>query len=78
MLHYTVTEAKAKFSELFEKAFAGEEIIVSKMGDKAIKISPIKANKPEEFFGFMKTDYLIGEDFDTLPDEIARAFGMID
>lgn len=80
MITYTITEAKAKFAEVVAKAAAGEEIILTKMGKPAVKLS---AFVPDESvasnrIGFMKTPYRIAEDFDELPEEIARAFGMIE
>lgn len=79
MLHYTITEAKAKFAEVVEKAMAGEEIIVTKMGKPSVKISPyVPEDKSAQRIGFMKTPYYISANFDELPEEIARAFGMIE
>lgn len=77
MLHYTVTEAKAKFAEIVAKAMAGEEIILTKMGKEAARIVPPK-KQTNSRLGFMKGHFYMAEDFDVLPDEIARAFGMIE
>lgn len=79
MLTYTITEAKAHLSEVIEKVMAGEEIIVTKMGKEVARIAPPpKKAKKKRLLGLCKGDYYMAEDFDTLPDEMARAFGMID
>lgn len=79
MLTYTITEAKAKFAEVVAKAAAGEEISVTKMGKEAARIVPPKKKEKASLLGCMKgKPYWMADDFDDLPDEVARAFGMID
>ena len=79
MLYYTVTEAKAHFSELVAAAASGQEIILTKMGKETARIVPPKKKKKKSLIGCMKgKPFWIAGDFDTLPDEMARAFGMID
>jgi prevent-host-death family protein len=78
MLHYTMTEGKAHFSELVAAAAAGEEIIITKMGKEMARLVPPKKKKAFKRTGFLKGKLFIAEDFDDLPDDIARAFGMID
>lgn len=36
---YSVTDAKAKFSQVVESLLQGEEVIVTRMGKPAVKIS---------------------------------------
>ncbi len=40
---YSVTDAKAKFSQVVESVLQGEEVIVTKMGKPAVKISAYEA-----------------------------------
>jgi prevent-host-death family protein len=61
-----VHEAKAQFSELLDRAHAGQEIIVSKKGKPWAKIVPIVASKKREF-GFAR-GAVDASFFDALPD----------
>lgn len=78
MLHYTMTEGKAHFSELVAAAAAGEEIIITKMGKEMARLVPPKKKKSLKRTGFIKGKFFMTKDFDDLPDDMARAFGMID
>ena len=79
MLHYTVTEAKAKFSEVVEKAMAGEDIIVTKMGKPVIRIDKFdNTPKRPSIVGLCEGQMRVPDDFDEWPEDIARALGMID
>lgn len=79
MLHYTITEAKAKFAEVVEKAMAGEEIIVTKMGKPSVKISPYAPpQNASRRIGSLKGQLHIADDFDEWPEDIARTLGIID
>ena len=49
----STVEAKAKFSELIDRAAAGEEIIVTRSGKPRARIVPL-ANPPKRKFGIMK------------------------
>jgi prevent-host-death family protein len=45
MARFNVAEAKARFSELIQKAMLGEEVIVSKENRPVVKIVAIKPAK---------------------------------
>ncbi len=75
---YNITEAKAKFSAVVEKAMAGEEIIISKMGKPVAKIMSYEAPKVQRRVGFMRGKMWVADDFDEWPEDIARSLGMID
>lgn len=80
MIHYTMTEAKAKFAEVVAKAAAGEDIMVTKMGKPMAKIiaPDVKGAKGKSRLGFLKTPCRMADDFDEWPEDVARALGMID
>jgi len=42
MAQFNVAEAKARFSELIQKAMLGEEVIVAKENKPVVKIVPIR------------------------------------
>jgi prevent-host-death family protein len=69
-------EAKTHLSQLVERALAGEEIVVTRRGKPAVRLAPVEAvSDREALFGCMAGEIEIGDDFDTLPDDIAEAFG---
>ena len=45
MPQFNLAEAKARFSELVQKAMLGEEVIVAKENKPVVKIVPIKPAK---------------------------------
>lgn len=60
-----VGEAKTQFSQLLERAHAGEEIVLSKAGKRYAKLVPLE--KPQRKLGFIK-GHLDDKFFDPLPD----------
>ncbi len=74
---YSVTDAKAKFSQVVETVLQGEEVIITKMGKPAVKIcayEPITKNKR---LGLMKGQATIPDDFGEWDEEEARLLGII-
>jgi prevent-host-death family protein len=72
-------EAKTHFSRLVESARNGEDVIVERSGRPVAKIIPY--DEPRGLLaleGIWKGKVEIAEDFDQLPDDLQRAFGMID
>lgn len=45
MPQFSLTDAKARFSELVQKAMLGEEIVIAKENRPVVKIVPIKPVK---------------------------------
>lgn len=59
----TVSDAKTHFSQLVERAAAGEEIIITKAGRPMARLGPLKpavVRKP----GLLKGKITLGPDFD--------------
>ena len=73
-----ITEAKAKFSEVVDKASRGDSIIVTRMGKPVVKISRYEPAKEHKRLGLMEGMAEIPDDFDEWPEEEARALGIID
>jgi prevent-host-death family protein len=72
-------EAKTNFSRLVESARRGEDIIVERSGRPVAKI--VRYDEPRGLLslrGIWKGQVQIPEDFDELPEDLQRAFGMID
>ena len=70
-------EAKTRLSQLVERAEQGEEIVITRNGTPAVRLTPVpKPNRLASVRGLFKdSPSVIGSDFDELPDDIAEAFG---
>lgn len=75
---YSVTDAKAKFSQVVESVLQGEEIIVTKMGKPAVKISAYKPIAEGRRLGLMKGQATIPDDFKEWDIEEAKSLGIVE
>lgn len=78
MVVNSITEAKAQLSALVERASHGEEVIISKAGKPVAVLVPYEKAAIDRKPGRLRGQIRIGDDFDELPPEIAKAFGMED
>lgn len=75
---YSITEAKAKLSQVIEAVLQGEEAIVTKMGKPAVKISIYEPAESSKRLGAMEGQATIPEDFKNWDEEEARFLGLIE
>jgi antitoxin (DNA-binding transcriptional repressor) of toxin-antitoxin stability system len=54
----------------------GEEVIIARAGKPVVRLVPIDSEAAPRRGGQWKGRVRIADDFDTLPDEIAAAFGI--
>ncbi len=73
-----ITEANAQLPALIEKAIAGQEVIIGKGGKPVAKLVRYHLVAEQRRPGALRGKIKIADDFDELPDDIARAFGMMD
>lgn len=73
-----VTEAKARFSEVVDKAARGENIIVTRMGKPVVKISRYESARVRQRSGHFRGQITIAANFDEWSDEEARSLGIAD
>jgi prevent-host-death family protein len=71
-----IHEAKTQLSKLVERALEGEEVIIARAGKPAVRLVPIRESDKPRRGGQWKGRVRIAEDFDDLPEDIARSFGM--
>jgi prevent-host-death family protein len=72
-------EAKTNLSRLVERALAGEEIVLTRRGEPAVRLVPERPTGGlAALKGVWKGQVEIADDFDELPPDIARRLGMID
>lgn len=71
-----ISEAKAQLSALIEKVLSGEEVIIGKAGKPVARLIKYENNKCARRPGALKGKIKIADDFDELPEDISKAFGM--
>ena len=71
-----ISEAKAQLSALIEKVLAGEDVIIGKAGKPVAKLIRYENSRQPRRPGVLKGQIKIADDFDTLPEDHAKAFGM--
>jgi prevent-host-death family protein len=69
-------EATSQLSKLVERALAGEEVIIAKAGRPMVRLVPVRESDAPRMGGQWKGKVHIADDFDELPEDIARAMGM--
>jgi len=78
MVVRNISQAKAELSALIEEVRKGKEVILAKSGKPVARLvgynGPARPRTP----GAMAGEIWIGPDFDTLPDDMAEAFGMLE
>ena len=78
MLITNISEAKARLSALIEKVMAGQEVIIGKAGKPVAELARYERSEKPRQPGALRGKIKIGDDFDELPKDIAKAFGMMD
>jgi len=71
-----ISEAKAQLSALIEGVLNGNEVIIAKAGKPVVRLVPFRGPTRPRTPGSMAGQIWIAPDFDTLPDDVAEAFGM--
>ena len=71
-----IHEAKSQLSKLIDQAMSGEEVIIAEAGQPMVRLTPILVDHSPRVGGQWKGRVRIAEDFDSLPDDIAAAFGI--
>jgi prevent-host-death family protein len=76
MLVRNISEAKAELSALIEAVMNGSEVIIAKAGKPVARLVAYSGAAHPRMPGSMKGEIWMSPDFDTLPDDMAEAFGM--
>ena len=71
-----IHEAKSQLSKLVERALAGEEVVIAKAGTPVVRLVPVRDSDAPRTGGQWKGKVRIADDFDELPEDVARAFAM--
>ena len=77
MAEIEIHEAKAQFSKVVERAEAGEEIVLTRRGQPAVRLVPERRGQGlAPLAGAWHGRVRIANDFDELPDDLADSLGM--
>lgn len=77
MLRVGMHEAKTNLSRLVERALDGEEVVVTRRGEPAVRLVPVSEGDGfASLAGAWRGRVRIAPDFDELPDDLAEAFGV--
>ncbi len=76
MVVRNISQAKAELSALLEEVLKGNEVILAKAGKPIARIIPYVGAAQPRKPGSMAGEIWISPDFDSLPDDMAEAFGM--
>lgn len=66
---FNIAEAKARFSELVQKAISGEDVIIAKGGRPVAKLVPFVTRDGKRRPGSAKGKIWIAPDFDDTPKD---------
>jgi prevent-host-death family protein len=72
-------EAKTTLSRLVDAAQGGEEVVITRRGLPVARLEPVaRPSSRAALLGLYAGRIEIAEDFDELPEDISRAFGVVD
>jgi prevent-host-death family protein len=70
-------DAKSNLSQLVERALGGEEIVITRRGEPAVRLVPEqRQNGFASLAGVWHGRVQIADDFNELPDDLAESFGI--
>lgn len=70
-------EAKTNLSNLVERAEGGEEIVITRRGEPAVRLVPARSGDGfASLAGAWRGQVRIGDDFDELPADLAESLGI--
>lgn len=78
MVVRNISEAKAELSALIEEVQKGNEVVIAKAGKPVAKLVAYRGLSKPRKPGSMAGQIEIAPDFDSLPEDIAAAFGMLE
>jgi prevent-host-death family protein len=66
MKTFNIHEAKTHLSRLVEAAAKGDPFIIAKAGKPLVKVTAVEASATPKRFDFMKGQFAVSDDFDTM------------
>ena len=69
MAQFNVAEAKARFSELVQKAVSGEEVVIARDNRPLLRLVPLGASAGKRKPGSARGRVWMAADFDRTPED---------
>jgi prevent-host-death family protein len=70
-----IYDAKTRFSQLVDKAAAGEDVVISRNGKPLVRLTRLAESTRQVRFGLLAGKVKLADDFDApLPDSVVAAF----
>jgi antitoxin (DNA-binding transcriptional repressor) of toxin-antitoxin stability system len=69
---YNIAEAKARFSELVQKAMLGETVIIARDHKPVLQLVALEASRKARKPGSAKGQVQIADDFDATPEDFGK------
>jgi prevent-host-death family protein len=66
---FNIAEAKARFSELVQRAMLGEEVVIAKGNKPVLKLVPLESPKRRRTPGSARGRVWMAPDFDATPED---------
>ena len=73
LANFSIADAKTRFSELIQKAMAGEEVIITKDNKPVVKVVPIVSPGKKRIPGSAKGQIWVAPDFDAALEDFTAA-----
>ncbi len=72
----SLSDAKARFSEIVDRAINGEDFVITRMGRPAVRISRFEPHPRSRKLGDLAGQIRMSEDFEEWPPDLREALGM--
>ena len=72
----SLSEAKAEFAEIVERASLGEDIIITRMGRATVRITRFESATPNRCLVLLEGKIRLVDEFGEWPEDIARHLGI--
>ena len=73
-MQINIHEAKTHLSRLLDRAAAGEDIVIARAGKPLARLVSLENQRQPRRLGLFAGQISLAEDFDELPEELARGF----
>lgn len=71
MPQFNVAEAKARFSEIVQKAISGEDVVIARDNRPLLRLVPLAAKRRRRKPGSAKGRIWMAPDFDRTPEDFS-------
>ena len=72
-MQVAMAEAKARFADLIRRVEAGEAVVITRHGRPVAELRAAPVPASLSLFGALRGQIQMADDFDTIPEEFARA-----